>query len=256
MDDRQNITDINSYRKRRRRAGSFHWLLIFVFLLGCSFAGYLFAISNFFSVAAVNIHNNSQVDDSRLIELSGIKRGDSVFAVNLKQVEQWMHIEPRIKSAVAKRGLPDEINITVEERLPVAAVHLGRSVVEIDIEGRVLTRYTVVTELNLPLLSGVEYPEGGMMPGGFLEGENLRVALQIISALPDDAQDIGEIDVQNPQNIRLYTVPGIEIRLGDSSDFPEKYVVYSNIILDNVTQGGKPIRYIDVSTSKPAISTY
>jgi len=249
------VTDINEYRLRRRRAGSIRWVLILVFLLSCSVSGYFFAVSDFFSVSRVLVYGNIQVDGQRIVELSGIEQGRNIFSVDLDETAQWLCIEPRVRSAEVRRGLPGTIRITIQERQPVAMMNVGRALITVDGDGRVLDRYLVVTELSLPLISGVETPEGGMMPGGFIDGAGMDVALHILATLPEEAEGIGEINVVNAQDIRLYTVSGIEIRLGDGEDFANKYLIYSNIIKDNAAGNGAPLQYIDVRIpAVPAVS--
>lgn len=254
---RQNngVTDINEYRYRRRRAGSIRWVLILVLLLACAVAGYFFAISDFFAVRYIEIAGADQVSRERVAELSGIEMGQNIFSVDIAETAQWLSIEPRIKTAEIKRRLPATVLIEVQERRAVAMLNLGRNLVTVDSEGRVLERALVLTEQTLPLISGVETPDAGMMPGGFIDGAGMDTALEILAALPSGAEGIGEIDVGDAQDVRLYTVSGIEIRLGDSSDFAAKYLVYSNIIKDNQEKNEKPIDYIDVGISTvPAIS--
>ena len=76
-----------------------------------------------------------------------------------------------------------------------------------------------------------------------------------MTSLPDDAEDIGEINVADTQYIKIYTVDGTEIRIGDSDNFDEKYLLYSTILLENERKEEKAIKYIDVSIiSKPAFA--
>ena len=92
------------------------------------------------------------------------------------------------------------------------------------------------------------------IPGGVIDAKGVDSALEILEALPPDAADVGEINVSDPQSICLYTVSGVQIKLGDSSGFEEKYLVYSNILADHKANGGKMIEYIDVSIPEdPAI---
>lgn len=249
------VTDIAEYRRQRRRAGSIRWVLILVLLLCCAVAGYFFASSDFFALRDIKIEGDQQVAESRLIELSGLTLGQNIFAMDREETAQWLCIEPRIKSAEIKRRLPGTIEISVVERQAIAMMTMGKALVTVDGEGRVLDRYTVLTELTLPLLSGVEVPANGMMPGGFIDGAGMDIALEILASLPVSAEGLGELNVSDAQNIRLYTLSGIEVRLGDGSDFAHKYLIYSNIIKDNQAENRPPIRYIDVGIpDTPAIS--
>ena len=65
---------------------------------------------------------------------------------------------------------------------------------------------------------------------------------------------MGEINVSDPENIKIYTLSGLEVRIGDDSDLEEKYNLYNSIIQENLT-GSREIRYIDVSIlDKPAMA--
>ena len=95
----------------------------------------------------------------------------------------------------------------------------------------------------------------GLIPGCYLKGESMEKALEILASLTEDAEDIGEINVRDPEDIKLYTLSGMEIRLGDSKDFGQKYQLYTAIIKENQEGAGKAIKYIDVSIlEKPAFA--
>lgn len=244
---RQEITDIREYRAKRRRAGSTRWVLLLVLLIACLFAGYFFARSDFFTIAEIEISGADHIDGARLVELSGFAVGNSLFSVTPRHAEEWLRVEPRVKSAVVKRRWPDTVYIEVTERQPVAMLNAGLVMIEIDVEGRILDRYRVVKDVALPLISGVDLSDTPNVAGSWVDGEDIAAALAILAALPPDAAGIGEINVANPQFIKLYTVGGTEIRLGDSADFAEKYLAYSTILEDAQRNSGKLIRYIDVS---------
>ena len=249
----QGIVDISEYRAKRHRAGSIRWILVLVFFIVCLFAGYFFARSDFFAVRQFVVEGNSQITDERIIELSGLHIGENIFSLTPAKVESWVKIEPCVKEVKVKRSLPGIVSISVVERQAVAIIDIGAAFVEIDNTGRVLDRYRLVSSANLPLISGVAVTEA--IPGITVRGEGLEEALNILRSLPPDAEDIGEINVANPQYIRLYTISGTEIRLGDSSGFADKYLVYSNILKDHKSNRGAALEYIDVSTRVPAVST-
>lgn len=249
------IIDIREYKARRRRAGNIRWILILIFLIVCLFAGYYFARSDFFTLRSFVVEGNAKVDDERIIELTGMHIGENVFSITADTAEQWVKIEPKIKTVEVSRRLPGTVVIRVEERQAVAVMNVGGAIVEIDDTGKVLSRYRLVTGAELPLISGVDLKGAGAIPGATLAGEGMAEALNILNSLPEDAADIGEINVSNPQYIRLYTISGTEIRLGDCDNFADKYLVYSNILKDHEKNGGAVLEYIDVSTRVAAIST-
>ncbi len=130
--------------------------------------------------------------------------GRSVFslplaqrAVDLKKV-QW------VKGARVSRIWPNRIDIAVEEREPVAFVHLdpvrrGQPVRPrlIDMEGEILP---VVEHRNfsLPVLTGIR--------DGQNRDERVRlvgVMAQLLRELGEPGRRVSEIDVSNPGNVRI-----------------------------------------------------
>lgn len=256
MNRKDNVTDITAYRAARRRAGNIRWVLVLVFLVACMFAGYFFSISSFFGIRKIEVEGNRTVSYDRILELAEIHPGDNIFSVDRDRTAAWIQFEPHIRTAEVLRQLPGTVLIRVTERRAVACMMTKTALVELDATGRVLERTRVWSSLELPLISGVDYSATGCMPGVILEGAGLAEALSIIAQLPSDAEDLGEIHVGNPQDIKIYTLSGIEIRLGDCEGFPQKYLIYSNILKDNRAEGNPPLAYIDVSIPEKPTFTY
>lgn len=252
---RRKITDIDQFRKTRKTHSHFRWLLIVVFFVVCMFAGYFFSISPFFAVREIAVTGNSQVSSQRIIQLSGIENGTNVFAVNEEAVERWLHIEPKIKSAEISRSLSGKIIIQVTERKAVAVISVNNAFIDIDITGRILSRYKTIDDYNLPLITGLSDFENTAAPGCVVEAEGIADALIIIAALPDNAAEIGEINVTDTQQIKLYTLGGTELRIGNTQDISEKYLLISGILANHIETGNVGnIHYIDVSSSIPVVT--
>ncbi len=254
MEKKRDVIDINSYRMSRRRAGIARGVMIFVLWLVCLLAGYFLATSSLFAIRHVEISGNSQVTEERIMDLAGITPGANIFSVRPSRADLWLTIEPYIASADVSRRLPGTVTVTVTERVPAAMMYAGSAVLFLDAGGRVLERFHILSEAGLPLISGVDLTGCGTVPGCVIDGAGMSEALTVLAALPADAQSIGEINVANTQNIRLYTLDGVEIRLGDASDFDTKYRLYTGVIEDDRQEGRGRIDYIDVSiVSKPTV---
>ena len=248
------VADISEYRIRRKRAGSARWILMFVFLVVCLSAGYFFARSGFFTISSIEVKGNETVSADRICSLSGFVTGENLFSVSKDDAELWLKIEPCIKEAKVKRCWPNRVEIMVIERQAVAQCSLETAIIEIDASGRVLRRYSTVERMDLPLVSGVDLHGSGTVPGSILDTENIRDALDVLTQIPEDAGNIGEINVADPQDIKIYTIEGVEIRIGDSNDFAEKYLLYTNILKDLDKNSQRIVQYIDVSIiDKPVI---
>lgn len=255
MTARRPIADISMYRNQRRRHKNVRWVLIPVFLVACLLAGYFFSISGFFAVRTIVISGNDNVADEDIINIAQIEKGMNIFAVNEQALEQNIPILPRIMSATLERQLPGTIKITVVERQGVAVLNVGKAMAVIDGEGRIIDRQRQTDVFDLPIVTGVDIDDQGVVPGCFLSGEQIETALEVLTALPEDAEDIGEINVADIQYIKIYTADGTEIRIGDSQNFGEKYLLYSTILQENERKAEKAIDYIDVSiVNKPTFA--
>ncbi|MCL1975548.1 MAG: FtsQ-type POTRA domain-containing protein [Firmicutes bacterium] len=250
------LAKIEEYRRRKRRAGSFRWVIMLFMLLACAAVGYSLSFSPFFGVEQVIVSGYKQVSAERLRALSGIELGQNIFTVNTAQVEKWLNIEPWVKTAQVDRLLPRIIRITITERRPAAVLSTGQAFVEIDKNGLVLRRMHELDNLDLPILSGIANIHAGVVPGSYLDGKDIGVALTVLNNLPQQAfLAVKEIDVRDSQKIKLYTEGAIEVRIGGIGDIAAKYLLADSIIYDAQLNGTiSQISYIDVSsTAKPVI---
>jgi len=248
------VTDINEYRRYRSKFYNQRIILILVFFLVCMVAGYFFAISGFFAIDEILVVGNQNTHEDEIVKLSGITQGENIFTVNSSGMARIIRLLPWVDSVTIRRKLPDTVIITITERSSVAVMNVGSAMVELDIDGRVLRRYQVVEAVGLPIISGIDYGKSGAMPGLYLQGDNLDEALTVLEALDNMAQ-VGEIDVSNANDVRLYTDTGVEIRIGDTKKLEEKLVLSSSILANNTQEQDGLIHYIDVSIpAKPIVA--
>ena len=256
MSARTPPANIDQYRRRKRQAGNFRWVLITLLFSACAVWGYFFSMSPFFGVEQVLISGNEQVSAESLFAFSGISMGQNIFTVDTARVQRWLCMDPFIKTAQVAYVLPRTVKITVTERRPVAVLATGQAFVQVDDNGLVLLRLRELDTLDLPILSGISGIAPGAVPGSRIECRDMQVALTVLNTLPKQAfPAVKEIDVTDNQKIRLYIEGGIEVRLGGSGDMAEKYLL-ANGIIDNAKLSGRAsqIGYIDVSsTEKPVI---
>ncbi|MEG1501348.1 MAG: cell division protein FtsQ/DivIB, partial [Clostridiales bacterium] len=89
-----------------------------------------------------------------------------------------------------------------------------------------------------------------------LDDPQIKVGLSIVSQMPVEALDIiSEINVKDPQKIIIYTTDQIEVRIGDSTDFKNKFIIM-NRILEQLSLNSKKdsVQYVDISLpDKPVI---
>ncbi len=251
------VVNLQEVKKKKRKAGSVRWILCLLFLLACGVSGYFLSQSSIFNISEITVKGNNQVGTAEILELSGIEKGQHIYAANVGKAEKMIASNYLIQRAEVKRKLPNHITITVKERTAVAAVQFKEGLLQIDAEGCVLKVQKVVEGLPLMIISGVDDAPTDMLPGHIIESSKLKTGLLIINQLTvADAANMVEIDVTDTQNIVVRTNYCVDIYVGDSTSFNEKYKLAEKILQDEEAKGNLSItKYIDVSIpAKPVIS--
>jgi cell division septal protein FtsQ len=169
----------------------------------------------YFAVASIEVHGASRLSPAYLIETAGLRAGTNIFRVDTYEATRNLEYLPGIRSAEVIRELPNRVTIVVEERRPFTLVHAGR-LHWIDEEGVAIGAAPQAVAPSVPVISGLSPAELETMRER--PSAHARTAVALIRALlrrasPLTAQ-ISEIDVSRPDGPVLYTVDGVEVRLG------------------------------------------
>ena len=209
-----------SRRRRHRRAAAWRRAVpataLGVFTLGVLAAAGAWLLSTpRFAVVAVEVRGASRVPPERILEVSGIVHGTSLWRVDPAQVRARLEALPEIRRADVVREPPNRVSILVEERRPFTLVHAAR-LHWLDEDGRLLGEEKNAVATEVPVISGLSEDELAGMRSA--PGPRARAAITLIRALLRTgstlASEISEIDMSRSEGPVLYTVDGIEVRLG------------------------------------------
>jgi cell division protein FtsQ len=160
--------------------------------------------------------------------------GRSVLSVPLEKRRQQLEALPWVRRATVMRLWPDRLRVVLQERVPVAYARtngpgqLDGPVRLVDAEGVLLDMpYGTMQRYSFPVLSGLS-------PGPPLPARKAEVQLyqQFMAALAagggDAAQNISEVDVSDPEDVRAEILNGQQetlVHFGDS-DFLARYQAF------------------------------
>jgi cell division protein FtsQ len=168
-----------------------------------------------FAVKHVEVRGTQRVPAERIVEAAHIPTGRSLFLLDPRAIARGVEALPEVERAEVIRELPDRVTIVVEERRPFTLVHAGR-LHWIDESGRVLGREPQAVPSPAPIISGLS--EAELLSMNDAPSGKARDAIRLIRALLRSgsalAGEISEIDVGGADGPVLYTVGGIEVRLG------------------------------------------
>jgi cell division protein FtsQ len=240
--------------RRRRPIDRLRWLRVLAAgaaalatAAGIVGAGYWALTTERFAVVAVEVRGASRVPPQRILEASGIVHGQNLWRIDPERVRGRLEEMPEIRRADVIRELPNRVAIVVEERRPFTLVHAAK-LHWLDEEGRVLGDETRAVNTEVPVISGLSEEELVTMRTS--PGPRARAAIALIRALLRTgsalASEISEIDMSRAEGPVLYTVDGVEVRLG-TEEWDERLARLEGVLAQVASQdvNGVDLRFRD-----------
>lgn len=236
-------------RRRRGVSGRRRGLLLVGvcgLVLGLQAAGAVWLLSTpRFAVRRVEVRGASRVSVDRILAAAGIVPGMNLWRIDPLAVAARVEGLPGIRRAELIRELPDRVTLRVEERRPFTLVG-GSRLHWLDEEGHWLGEAAPGTSPPAPVITGLSEEEmagmrGAPSPRARAAIALLRLMLRRSSAL---IQEISEIDMSRRDGPVLYTVDGIEVRLGGEEW--EQRLARLEGVLSQVVRPGTDVATIDL----------
>jgi cell division protein FtsQ len=192
---------------------------VVAFVAGAAFAGrkvvaHVIA-SPRFAVRDIEVNETAHVSADELRELTGVRPGDRLLAIDADAVAARVAAHPWILSARVQRQLPSTLAVQVTERRAVASALLG-ALYLLDEAGRPFKRATFAEADGLPVITGVTREQYAAVRT--TSEAVFRQALGLFSAYADghpDRPKLSEIHVDTRAGFSLVLLDGSgEIRLG------------------------------------------
>lgn len=112
-----------------------------------------------FGVAQVHLAGNVRTKPADIMAALDFRAGQSIFAINLRQVRARLMTLPWVADAEVKRRYPDDISVRVVERTAFARWQSPHGLLLVEQGGRVITGENADHYGKLPLLLGGGAPE-------------------------------------------------------------------------------------------------
>jgi len=207
--------------------------------------GFWLLTSPRFAITEVAVVGASRLTPEELVAASGIGPDTNLFRLDRSAVVARLEALPLVRRAELVRRFPNRVTLAVEERRPFTLAHAGR-LHWIDEQGVSLGAETRVVAPEAPVITGLSAADlaagsGTPTPRVALGISLLRVLLRSETAL---LRQISEIDVSRPDGPVLYTVEGVEVRLG-AEDWEARLGRLQGV-LAQVRAGGESVSAIDL----------
>ncbi|HEY6951057.1 MAG TPA: cell division protein FtsQ/DivIB [Bacteroidota bacterium] len=217
-----------------------------------AFAG-LIVFANFWKsslkVTRVTLQGNRIVEANELFQLAQVKRGVSIYDVDLKAIQKNLLTHCYVKEAIVGRNLPSTIELTVVERTPIALVNRSE-IVYLDEDGVVLPRSISKALFDLPVLSGLNVGTS-LSYGSVVRDSNAFAALRILRAAKLVNSElyhlISEVQVRADSDLVVYTAEGgVPVIVGEGN-IADKLVRLNEFWNQVIRERGlQDLQYVDL----------
>jgi cell division protein FtsQ len=201
-------------------------------------------------VAEVVVEGNRIIPAKDILTLAKVPANSLLFDLDLYEIEQRVVKNEFVKSAAVHRDIPNRVRITVEERVPVAAMTMNDRLYYLDAEGNVLPPARSQFIFDLPVLTG-SLPAAEFVAGKPTKNREALEALYILSVAKEVDEDlygnISEIRLASGTDCMMYTSDaGIPVIIG-RDNIGAKLVKFDAFWRSIVArQGADALQYIDL----------
>jgi hypothetical protein len=176
----------------------------------------------------VQINGNKIVSTKTILQICGFEdTNDSAVEIDINQISRKIMELDFIKGVSITFRPPRILNITVEERQPVAFVY-GRGLNLIDLQGYLMPVPDKNISWDFPLISGINENLGKL--GEPSTAKEIYLALEIVNYLETEhpllAGLISEINMSADEYVEIFLVHGgAKIRTNKNSFYKELYIL-------------------------------
>ncbi|RKX78413.1 MAG: hypothetical protein DRP87_06305 [Spirochaetes bacterium] len=219
--------------------------ILFVILLGEILFQFIIAPRMLIEKIEIVTDDSFNLSDDEIMNIAGIRGKDFFLSVNTEKIKVNLEAYPLIKSANVLKIFPDTLKIELQAREPIAISLVNTEgitiPVAIDPEGVVFQIGSSISGWDLPVVSGVRFPDvklGIKLPElltPFLEDlQELKNSSYSLFSLISEIKFINKMDIDY-EVVLFFNHSPIQVRIGNRLD--ETLLKYIMLLLDLTDRG-------------------
>lgn len=208
---------------------------------------FFFLESGFFNVSKVIVSGFGEYvngyDLKTISETNAL--GKNIFLLNTKNISEVVKNNfLAVKSVHVKKRFPRNIDIYIEERIPLAAVFdNAHNLYVVDNEGFVLG----VTDERVNTLPTIDY-EGEVLIGQPISGDIVPVYMEIVANIKKQKLSVSSVSITDSYS-SLYLDDNMKVIIGNKKDITKTFDVISSLVTKLKLESKKAIK-IDLRYDK------
>ena len=236
--------------ERKNIRGAVIAVLLIILIGAACFGIYKLSIVNAITVRGCG----ERYTTTQVINQAGLYTGKCILLYDTGDIAAKLREDPYIKVLSVKKVYPNRISIEIEERSEYAAIVTGTGTFcIIDREGCIL--YTGRRDMVEGLLPVYGMGTIGFKTGNYVNADKSKlrpyVLMELIESIGDRDYEIASIDLSVPASLKIETLDGYTVMLGDSVDIENK-VERMFAALEKARQTSPDSRYIYINDSGSA----
>lgn len=177
--------------------------------------------------ANVQVKGGGSFSRETVIALAGLDQPVSYFAVSGEKVAKGVESNRYLMFLSMEKIFPNQVILTVRERVPVARVQEMSADYYLDAEGMVLERGSVSAQVqdSVVMVTGLKPKElrlGQIMTTATADHKTAYLTLFSELLQQNWLSQVSELNLSDPANLYLMTRDGYFVRLGDVTDMRAK----------------------------------
>ena len=228
-----------------------------------------------FSLDKIVVMGNETVSQAEVVTISGLERGQNIWASNLEETKRRLLLDRRLDRVVLNRKLPNTMVIRVKEHRPIAFVQLDRlygismraelipltpdkGLVDLPVITVSASTFNMALGANIGQESTFESLRGSVLVSP--EIDRALYLIRVLRALsPRLYDELSELHVSQKEDVIAYMVDGgLAIRFG-TGHYPRKIEMLkqtvSRLEADEIRTQLIDLRFKDQVIVRPTVSS-
>jgi cell division protein FtsQ len=178
-----------------------------------------------FNLTRIDIQGNHKVSEKEIKEKAQIELGTNIFRMKLGMIENLVREDKRIKKVWAKRILPNQLLIEVEEKKPALWINLPEGLFGLSQDQEIIPLEEEDFDQDLPVVTGLTFSSDfgkknlKTKPYEWWPNKKAKLALDFYKILSEQDSSfmelISEINLSDESNLVFYLIPyGTQVNMG------------------------------------------
>lgn len=227
---------VNRVRGRPRRSGHAAVICVAAILAAAVLAVVL--LKFVFVVRGVEYEGASNLDIDAITRASGVRLGGSIFSVDREKVRQNVDALGEVTLEEVRTRLPSTVVLRVRARDAAGMFLYSGGLVVLDEAGYVMRRVDQVPDEDLVYVTGLHVIQ--CRAGALLEAEKGQTEgyAAVTQALRQHGAQayVSELNVEDPEDIRILTRTGVTVKLGGAENMNNKIAWMRTAVADLETR--------------------